>query len=80
MQWLTNFLVTMTFPILLESIGLGFSYTIYAAFDLVAYTFVQLFVAETKGRTLEEISREATVTSWPLLFAHNLGRRFKPVS
>ena len=62
MQWLTNFLVTMTFPILLESIGLGFSYAIYAAFGLVAYAFVQLSVAETKG-TLEEISREAAVTS-----------------
>jgi SP family sugar:H+ symporter-like MFS transporter len=62
-QWLTNFLVTMTFPILLESIGLGFSYAIYAAFGLVAYAFVQLFVAGVKRRTLEEISREAAVTS-----------------
>jgi SP family sugar:H+ symporter-like MFS transporter len=62
-QWLTNFLVTMTFPILLESIGLGFSYAIYSAFGLVAFGFVKLFVAETKGRTLEEISREAAVTS-----------------
>jgi len=62
-QWLTNFLVTMTFPMLLESIGLGFSYGIYAAFGLVAYGFVQLFVVETKGRTLEEISREATAAS-----------------
>lgn len=62
-QWLTNFLVTMTFPILLESIGLGFSYGIYATFGLIAFAFVKLFVAETKGRTLEEISREAAVTS-----------------
>jgi len=62
-QWLTNFLVTMTFPILLESIGLGFSYGIYAGFGLVAYGFVKLFVVETKGRTLEEISREATAAS-----------------
>lgn len=59
-QWLTNFLVTMTFPILLESIGLGLSYGIYAAFGLVAYGFVSLFVVETKGRTLEDISRDAT--------------------
>lgn len=59
-QWLTNFLVTMTFPILLDSIGLGLSYGIYAAFGLVAYGFVLLFVVETKGRTLEDISRDAT--------------------
>lgn len=58
-QWLSNFLITMTFPILLEVIGLGFSYGIYAFFGLVAYGFVKMFVAETKGRTLEDMSREA---------------------
>lgn len=62
-QWLSNFLVTMTFPILLGSIGLGFSYGIYAAFGLVAYVFVLQFVNETKGRTLEDMSREATSTA-----------------
>ena len=62
-QWLANFLVTMTFPILLGSIGLGFSYGIYAAFGLIAYFFVQAFVQETKGRTLEDMSREATETA-----------------
>jgi SP family sugar:H+ symporter-like MFS transporter len=59
-QWLTNFLITMTFPILLGSIGLGFSYGIYAAFGLIAFFFVRTFVKETKGRTLEDMSREAT--------------------
>jgi SP family sugar:H+ symporter-like MFS transporter len=62
-QWLSNFLVTMTFPILLGTIGLGFSYGIYAAFGLVAYVFVLWFVNETKGRTLEDMSREATSTA-----------------
>lgn len=62
-QWLSNFLVTMTFPILLGSIGLGFSYGIYAAFGLIAYVFVKLFVDETKGRTLEDMSREAASTA-----------------
>ncbi len=62
-QWLSNFLVTMTFPILLGSIGLGFSYGIYAAFGVFAYMFVQLFVEETKGRTLEDLSRAAETTS-----------------
>ncbi len=58
-QWLSNFLVTVTFPVLLGSIGLGFSYGIYAAFGVVAFVFVRLFVEETKGRTLEDMSREA---------------------
>jgi SP family sugar:H+ symporter-like MFS transporter len=58
-QWLSNFTITMTFPILLDSIGLGFSYAIYSAFGVVAYFFVRAFVQETKGRTLEDMSREA---------------------
>ncbi len=55
-QWGSNFLVTMTFPLLLSSIGLGFSYGIYAFFGIVAYYFVKYFIIETKGRTLEEMS------------------------
>lgn len=62
-QWLANFTITMTFPILLENIGLGVSYGIYAAFGVVAYVFVKLFIQETKGRTLEDMSREAEATT-----------------
>lgn len=58
-QWGSNFLITMTFPIMLAGIGLGFSYGIYATFGLVAFIFVRAFVRETKGRTLEELSRAA---------------------
>ncbi|MDT8408862.1 MAG: sugar porter family MFS transporter [Wenzhouxiangellaceae bacterium] len=58
-QWGSNFLITMTFPIMLTSIGLGFSYGIYATFGLIAFVFVRKFVKETKGRTLEDLSREA---------------------
>lgn len=57
-QWGSNFLITITFPLLLASIGLGVSYGIYAAFGLLAFFIVRKFVTETKGRTLEEISRE----------------------
>ncbi len=62
-QWLSNFLVTWTFPVLLGSVGLGVSYGIYAACGVVAFVFVRLFVAETKGRTLEDMSREAEAAS-----------------
>lgn len=58
-QWMSNFLITMTFPIMLAGIGLGVSYGIYAAFGLIAYFFVKKFVKETKGRTLEDLSRDA---------------------
>jgi SP family sugar:H+ symporter-like MFS transporter len=57
-NWLANFLVTITFPILLENVGLGISYGIYAIFGLVGFGFVFRYVNETKGKTLEEISLE----------------------
>ncbi|MGM0573894.1 MAG: MFS transporter, partial [Bacteroidota bacterium] len=57
-QWLSNFLITITFPILLTYIGLGFSYGIYAAFGILAFFFVRKFVTETKGKTLEQISHD----------------------
>jgi MFS transporter, SP family, sugar:H+ symporter len=57
-QWGSNFLITITFPVLLASIGLGVSYGIYAAFGIVAFVIVRKYVTETKGKTLEDISRE----------------------
>ncbi len=54
-MWITNFLVTFTFPILLSSVGLGGAFAVYAFFSLVSVAFVTSRVAETKGRTLEEM-------------------------
>jgi len=54
-QWLTNFAVTMTFPILLGAIGLGGAYGIYCAFAILAALYAWKFVPETKGKTLEEM-------------------------
>ncbi|MDT8438999.1 MAG: sugar porter family MFS transporter [Wenzhouxiangellaceae bacterium] len=55
-QWGSNFLITISFPVMLTSIGLGVSYGIYAAFGLLAFFVVRRFVTETRGRTLEDIS------------------------
>jgi MFS transporter, SP family, sugar:H+ symporter len=57
-QWVSNFIITITFPILLTTIGLGVSYGIYAAFGVVAYIVVKKYVTETKGKTLEQISHD----------------------
>lgn len=54
-QWGTNFLVTMTFPLLLGSIGLGGAYGLYAVFALVSLFVVRAIVPETKGRSLEQM-------------------------
>lgn len=55
-NWIANFFIAITFPVMLANIGLGFSYGIYSLFGLIAYLFVFRFVKETKGKTLEEIS------------------------
>jgi len=57
-HWLSNFTVTLTFPILLTTIGLGMAYGIYAVFGLIAFLFVKSLVSETRGKTLEELSLE----------------------
>ena len=55
-QWISNFAITMTFPILLGSFGLGGAYSLYAAFAAISIWFVVKLVRETKGKTLEDMS------------------------
>lgn len=55
-QWGANFLVTLTFPMLLGSMGLAFAYSLYTIGALLSIYFVYKFVYETKGKTLEEMT------------------------
>ncbi len=52
-MWLANFLVTLTFPMLLGGLGLAAAYLIYGGFGVVSFFFVRGLVAETSGRELE---------------------------
>ncbi|QQE10487.1 sugar porter family MFS transporter [Planctomycetota bacterium] len=54
-QWIANFLVTLTFPLLLSTIKLSGSYLIYAFFAILSLIFTLIFVRETKGKHLEEM-------------------------
>ena len=54
-QWLSNFLVTVTFPVLLGLIGLGGAYSIYAVFAIIAAFYAWRVVPETKNKTLEQM-------------------------
>lgn len=54
-QWLANFGISMTFPIMLTSIGLTGAYAIYASFALISVVFVVKFVRETRGTELEDM-------------------------
>lgn len=54
-QWIANFAITMTFPIMLSSVGLAGAYGFYAFSALVSIFFVVRFVTETRGKQLEEM-------------------------
>lgn len=54
-QWLANFAITMTFPILLGSIGLAGAYGLYALSAFISIFFVVNYIKETRGKTLESM-------------------------
>lgn len=62
-QWVSNFLVSWTFPImdkneyLVNTFHHGFAYWIYSALALIAAIFVWKMLPETKGKTLEDMEK-----------------------
>jgi SP family arabinose:H+ symporter-like MFS transporter len=53
--WITAFLISQTLPKLIESVGAGNTFLIYAFLTAPALWFVYSIIPETKGKTLEEI-------------------------
>jgi sugar porter (SP) family MFS transporter len=58
LHWGANFLVSQTFPIMLDNWGPGPVFLGYAAIGVLAFLFVKALVPETKGRSLEEIESD----------------------
>lgn len=62
-QWIANFLVSWTFPMLdknqylTETFNHGVAYWIYGVMGLLAALFIYKFVPETKGKTLEQMEK-----------------------
>lgn len=60
-QWIANFIVSWTFPIINDNPGLvshfhhGVAYWIYGLMSILAAIFMIKFVPETKGKTLEQM-------------------------
>jgi len=54
-QWLTNFAITISFPVLLASIGLGGAYGLYTLGAVLSAIFVAKMVHETRGIELEDM-------------------------
>lgn len=64
-NWGSNFLVALTFPVLLATFGGAGSFWLFAALGIVAWFFVYFRVPETKGRSLEEIEASFRGTRMP---------------
>jgi sugar porter (SP) family MFS transporter len=62
--WGANFIVSLTFPYLLENLK-GYSFVIYGAMCILCLLFVLKYLEETKGKTLEEIEMDFTKSGVP---------------
>jgi SP family galactose:H+ symporter-like MFS transporter len=56
-NWGANFLVSLTFPMMTTRLGTAVTFFTYAGCGVLTLLFVIARVPETKGKTLEEISR-----------------------
>lgn len=62
-QWIANFLVSWTFPMLdknqylTETFNHGMAYWLYGLMGILAALFIWKFVPETKGKTLEQMEK-----------------------
>jgi SP family sugar porter-like MFS transporter len=56
--WLGNFLLSQTFPVMDQNLGLANCFWIYAGICLAGFFFILFQLPETKGKTLEQIEQE----------------------
>ncbi|XP_051116690.1 inositol transporter 1 isoform X2 [Andrographis paniculata] len=70
-NWISNLIVAQTFLSVAGAVGTGTTFLILAGVAVVAFTFVAIFVPETKGLSFEEVEgiwreRAAAVAApWP---------------
>ncbi len=55
--WISVYVVSQSFPMLLSSIGSDYTFWIYMVMAILAFFFVLKLVPETKGKSLEEIEK-----------------------
>ncbi|KAM4772738.1 solute carrier family 2, facilitated glucose transporter member 12 isoform 1-T2 [Rhinophrynus dorsalis] len=77
MNWGMNLLISLTFLTLTEIIGLPWMIFGYAVMSVASLVFVIMFVPNTKGRPLEEISMELANRSYMCNAICGKGRRKK---
>ncbi|KKI88421.1 major facilitator transporter [Bacillus sp. SA1-12] len=56
--WVVNGFIGLAFPVLLDKVGLSTTFFIFVALGLAAIGFVNKFLPETKGLTLEQLEHK----------------------
>lgn len=56
-SWMSNYLVVLTFPNLVASLGPAGTFAIYGVLTLLAFLFCVRYIPETKGKSLEQIEK-----------------------
>lgn len=64
--WVANFCVGLTFPILLEQVGLANTFFTFAFMSVLSVWFVVKYLPETKGHSLEKLEE---------FFVHHYGKK-----
>ncbi len=55
--WIVNFIVGLTFPVMLANIGLSATFFIFVLLGIASVIFVKRFLPETKGLSLEQLEQ-----------------------
>lgn len=56
--WTANFVLSQTFPVMYEKLGLAGSFWVYAFICFAGFLFILLRLPETKGKSLEQIEKD----------------------
>lgn len=55
LMWIANAIITFSFPLVVEQVGVGVTFGLFAVVNLATLAFTIVFVPETRGRSLEQI-------------------------
>jgi sugar porter (SP) family MFS transporter len=58
LSWMSNLIVSFSFPVLVESAGAGATFAVYTLITIASLVFAIKVVPETKGLSLEQIERQ----------------------
>jgi MFS transporter, SP family, major inositol transporter len=56
--WVANAVIAFLFPIVVEAFGIEGAFLVFVVLGLIAITFLNAFLPETKDRSLEELEED----------------------